>query len=85
MKGNASRLQGRLTVFSVRDDKVVPFPQQRPAAGARRGFKEFGLRLGGALNGGLEVLEGAVGDLAENRCRGGLWSTCVSARGLDIG
>lgn len=60
------------TIFGVRDDEVVPFSQQRAAAGAGGALEKLGLRLGGALDGGLEVLEGAVGDLAEDRRGGGL-------------
>lgn len=69
-------MRAKPTVIGVGHHQVVPFPQEGTSAGACCALPELGLGLVGALDGILEVLEGAVGDLAEDGGRRGLWAMC---------
>lgn len=61
-----------LTILLIGEDQLVPLPQKGTSAGASCGLEELGLGGIGTLDGLLEVLEGAVGDLAEDGGSGGL-------------
>jgi hypothetical protein len=54
------------TILLVGKNQIVPFPQQSTSAGASCAVKVLCLGDIGALDGSLEVLEGTVGDLAED-------------------
>lgn len=63
----------RLTVFFLGKNQITPFPKQSATGSTgRRGEKDV-LDIMGTLDGPLEVLQVAVGDLAHNCARRGLY------------
>lgn len=72
-------LRASRTVILVGHDELIPLLQERASAVASCALPELGLGDLGALDGGLEVLEGAVGDPSEDGGSGGLWNMAVSS------
>ena len=54
------------TVLLVGENEVVPLPQQGTSAGTGCAVEILCLGNIGALNCGLEVLEGTIGDVSED-------------------
>ncbi|KAI6776814.1 hypothetical protein HG530_000759 [Fusarium avenaceum] len=65
-RGNGDANEGSRTVLLVNENQVIPLPQKGSSAGASCAIEVLCLSSIGALDGSLEVLEGAIGDLTEN-------------------
>lgn len=69
----SARRFGIRTVVLVREDCIVPFPQEDAALLGGRGLVELYLAEVGAGNGTFDVIAVEVGDFSENFLAGGFY------------